>query len=112
MSKELTPEQAAKRIADLEAANAKLVAQNETLKADEKALQGIVEDLSTQNRALTATKGNPNPTVNLEGGRIAQLNHGLTVKGKRLTTAEIAQDQQLCEQLLAKGSTAITLINA
>jgi hypothetical protein len=112
MSKELTPEQAAKRIAELEAANKTLAADNENLKANETGLQGIVEDLSAQNRALTATKGNPNPTVNLRGGRIAQLNHGLTVKGKRLTTAEIAQDQELCEQLLAKGSTAITLINA
>lgn len=101
--KELTLEELTKEVERLTTENAALAQENTELK-------GIVTDLSKENRQLTETKGNPNPLVTLADGRRAQLNHGITYKGNRYSVQDLAGRPDLVEMLIAKNSTAATII--
>lgn len=88
--------------------------QNEILqlKQDAEEAANIIAELTRENRALIETKGNPNPTCTLADGRVAQLNHGATIKGERYTVLDLAKRPDLVLGIVAKGGSAATLINS
>lgn len=76
-------------------------------------LKDMVKDLVEQNRALTATKGNKLPLGSAGGSTQVQIMVEKAVINKReMTAAEIAADPELCQRLLAKGSSLVKLVNA
>lgn len=88
--------------------------QNEVnlLRQEASASAGIIEELSKENRALSETKGNPHPTVTLPDGRVAQLNHGALIKQVRYTVQELATRPDLVLEIVEKGGSAATIIQA
>jgi hypothetical protein len=78
------------------------------LKAENAELRGTVKDQAEELQVAEATKPKNAKPVISNGGERYTVDHGVRIKTKTYTRDELAKDQALCAQLIAKGSTAFT----
>lgn len=67
------------------------------------ALQEQLAETTDKLRATEQTKGNPNPVVKLKSGNY-QLLGSVRHEGVVLSPKELAENKELCEELVEKGS--------
>lgn len=72
-------------------------------------LQDQLTETTEKLRATEATKGNPFPVKKLKSGSY-QVNGGIRHEGVVLSPAELAENDELCQELVEKGSGLLTKI--